>query len=236
LLTRFREPQFLAPLDDKEYSMSFHDHLIRQEQEKRRASAWPQAVRLLSWFIRDYLRRTAARSALAIKHDLIRVDRVPMDRLTIYLDGETAIITPLVLNDARSPQRGGCVVAQSTTGAGYWLLWDGASAQVENHWRISREGEADASGIKPDHPTVFLSETGARAEALSEVTLDEALDRLFGLSERNGAATAAAVEPEVAERPSSYRMVGVFGRTPGPYQYSAPIFLRRDDQKKVPPL
>ncbi len=165
--------------------MSFHDHLIRQEQEKRRASAWPQAVRLLSWFIRDYLRRTAARSALAIKHDLIRVDRVPMDRLTIYLDGETAIIT---------------------------------------------------SGIKLDRPAAFLSETAARTEALSEATLDEALDRLFGLSERNGAATAAAVEPEVVERSASYRMVGVFGRTHGPYRYSAPIFLRRDDQKKVPPL
>src|SRR2546425_9648736 len=88
-------PRFLAPLDDKELSMSFHDHLIRQEQERRRASAWPQAVRQLSWFIRDYLRRTAARSALAIKHDLIRVDRVPLDRLTIYLDGETTTITPL---------------------------------------------------------------------------------------------------------------------------------------------
>src|SRR2546425_9138071 len=49
-------PRFLAPLDDKELSMSFHDHLIRQEQERRRASAWPQAVRQLSWFIRDYLR------------------------------------------------------------------------------------------------------------------------------------------------------------------------------------
>src|SRR5437899_486311 len=135
-------------------SMSFHDHLIRQEQEKRRASAWPQAVRQLSWFIRDYLRRTAAHSALAIKHDLIRVDRVPLDRLTIYLDGETTTITPLALNDARSPQRGGCVLARSTTGAGYRLLWDGASAQVENHWRISREGEADASGVMLDHLTV----------------------------------------------------------------------------------
>ena len=216
--------------------MSFHDYLIRQEQEKRRASAWPQAVRQLSWFIRDYLRRTAARSALAIKHDLIRVDRVPLDRLTIYLDGETTTTTPLALNDARSPQRGGCVVARSTTGAGYWLLWDGASAQVENHWRISREGEADASGIKPDHPTAFLSETAARAEALSEATLDVALDRLFGLSERIGAVAATALEPDVVERRASHRIAGVFGRAHRPYQYSAPIFLRQDDQTKVPPL
>ena len=215
--------------------MSFHNHLIRQEQEKRRASTWPQAVRQLSWFIRDYLRRTAARSALAIKHDLIRVDRMPLDRLTIYLDGQTTTITPLAMNDARSPQRGGCVVAQSTTGARYRLLWNGASAQVENHWRISREGEVDTSGIKLDRLTVFLSETGARAEPLCEATLDEALDCLFGLSERIDAA-AATFEPDVVERGASYRIVGVFGRTHQPYQYSAPIFLRRGAQKKVPPL
>jgi hypothetical protein len=226
----------LAPFDDKELNMSFHDHLIRQEQEKRLAWAWPQAARHLSWFIRDYLRRTAARSALAIKHDLIRVDRVPLDRLTIYLDGETATITPLGLNDARSPLRGGCVVARSTIGVCYWLLWDGASAHVENHWRISREGDADASGIELDHLTVFLSETGARAVALSEATLDEALDRLFGLSERISAAAGTALEPDVVERRAAYRIVGVFGRTHRPYQYSAPIFLPRDDQKKVPHL
>ena len=216
--------------------MSFRDHLIRQEQEKRRASAWPQATRQLSWFIRDYLRRTAVRSALAIKHDLIRVDSVPLDRLTIYLDGETTTITPLPLNDARAPQHGGCVVARSTTGAGYRLWWDGASAQIENHWRISREGEADAAGVKLDHLMVFLSGTGAPAEALSEHTLDEALDRLFGLSQGVGAAAATASEPDAAELRSSYRIAGVFGRGHRPYEYSAPISLGRDDQKKVPPL
>ena len=216
--------------------MSFRNHLIRQEQEKSRASAWPQATRQLGWFIRDYLRRTATRSALAIKHDLIRVDRVPLDRLTIYLDGETTTITPLALSDARAPQGGGCVVARSTTGISYRLLWDGASAQVENHWQISREGEFDTAGVKLDRLTVFLSETGAAAEALSEHTLDEALDRLFGLSGEDGAAAAAAFEPEVVERRASYRIAGVFGNARRPYQFSAPIPLRPDDSKKVPPI
>jgi hypothetical protein len=113
--------------------MSFLDNIKRKEQDKRRTSAWSQAVGQLSRFIRQYLRKAEKGSALLVTPDLLRVGNVLLDRLTLFLEGETVTATPLALSDARAGE-GGCVVIQSTNGITYNLLWDGVSPAVQDHW------------------------------------------------------------------------------------------------------
>jgi len=163
--------------------MSFLENIKRKEQDKRRASAWSQAVGQLSRFIRQYLRKAEKGSALLVKPDLLRVDNVLLDRLTIFLDGETVTATPLALSDWRA-REGGCVVIHSTNGVIYNLLWDGVSPAVQDHWKIVRADDyARLDKVRSDH-AVACGGLESKSEPLSERSLDETLDNLFGLTRR----------------------------------------------------
>jgi hypothetical protein len=169
--------------------MSFLDNVKRQEQEKHRTSAWSQSVNYLSRYLRQYLRKAEAESSLRVKADLFRVDKILLDRLTVFLHEETVTITPLSFSDSRVPARGGCILVQSTNGVAYHLLWDGISPVVQDHWVIVRAGNQPYK-VELGHLTVFHADS-ARVEAqpLSEKSLDEALETLFGLAnhvESNG--------------------------------------------------
>jgi hypothetical protein len=120
--------------------MSFLDNIKRREQENYRISAWSQSVRQLYRFIRQYLRRAETESSLTVKADLLRLDNVFFDRITMFFNGETVTVTPLALTDSRTPEEGGCIVIQSTNRVTYNLLWDGKSATLpgENHWKLVR--------------------------------------------------------------------------------------------------
>jgi hypothetical protein len=188
--------------------MNFLTNLKKQEQEKYRTPSWSQAVAELCRFIRRYLREAEAESALRVKPDLLRVDKVLLDRLTIFLHGQTVIVTPLSMNDSRAPTGGGCVVMQSTNGVTYNLLWDGSTSAVRDHWKIVRaEDHSEANKVQLDHRlTVFFS--GSLQDdmtSLDESRLDEALLKLFGLitDPFTGTVTDTAAEtPTVAEAPT----------------------------------
>jgi hypothetical protein len=156
--------------------MSFLENIKRKEQEKRRTSAWSQAVGQLSRFIRQYLRKAEKGSALLVKPDLLRVGNVLLDRLTIFLDGETVTATPLAVSDSRSSEEGS-VVIQSTNGIIYNLLWDGVSPALPDHWKLVRADDCA-------RPETGRGSYESKSEPLSERSLDEALDNLFGLTAR----------------------------------------------------
>src|SRR5260370_16774418 len=139
--------------------MNFLDNLKKQEQEKYRTPSWSQAVAELCRFIRRYLREAEAESAIGVKPDLLRVDKVLLDRLTIFLRGQTVIVTPLSMSDSRAPAGGGCIVMQSTNGVTYNLLWDGITSAVSDHWKIVRaEDHIEANKVHLDNPlTVFFT-------------------------------------------------------------------------------
>ena len=162
--------------------MNFLDNLRKQEHEKYRTPSWSQAVAELCRFIRRYLREAEAESALRVKPDLLRVDKVLLDRLTIFLHGQTVIVTPLSMSDSRAPAGGGCVVMQSTNGVTYNLLWDGITSAVQDHWKIVRAEDHAPNKVQLDRLTVFFS--GPLQDdmtSLDESRLDEALLKLFGL-------------------------------------------------------
>lgn len=162
--------------------MNFLDNVKKQEHEKYRTPSWSQAVAELCRFIRRYLREAEAESALRVKPDLLRVDRVLLDRLTIFLHGHTVIVTPLSMNDSRAPARGGCVVMQSTNGVTYNLLWDGNTSAVHDHWKILRAEDHAANKVDLDRLTVFFSgPVRDDMTSFDESRLDEALLKLFGL-------------------------------------------------------
>jgi hypothetical protein len=177
--------------------MNFLDNLRKQEHEKYRTLSWSQAVAELCRFIRRYLREPEAESALRVKPDLLRVDKVLLDLLTIFLHGQTVIVTPLSMSDSRAPAGGGCVVMQSTNGVTYNLLWDGITSAVHDHWKIVRAEDHASNKVQLDRLTVFFS--GPLQDdmtSLDESRLDEALLKLFGL------VTDTAVEaPTVREHP-----------------------------------
>lgn len=182
--------------------MSFLENVKRKEHEKRRSATWSLAVGHLSRFIRQYLRKAEKGSALIITADLLRVGDGLLDRLTLFLDGETVTATPLSLSDPRAKD-GGCVVLQSTNGVIYNLFWDGVSPVFDDHWEISRVDDRIRLDKAP------LEEGNARAafeskiEALSERSLDEAFDNLFGM----GASRYSAVTEHAALSDPSRRVV-----------------------------
>jgi hypothetical protein len=166
--------------------MSFLDNVKRQEQEKHRMSAWSQSVNHLSRYLRKYLRKAEAESPLRVKADLLRVDKILLDRLTVFLHGETVTVTPLSLSDSRTPESGGCILVQSTTGVAYHFLWDGVSSADQDHWLVVRaDNRHQAAEVELDHLTVsYADSVREEAQPLSEKSLDEALETLFGLANR----------------------------------------------------
>lgn len=185
--------------------MNFLSNLKKQEQEKYRTPSWSQAVAELCRFIRRYLREAEAESALRVKPDLLRIDKVLLDRLTIFLHGHTVIVTPLSMSDSRAPAGGGCVVMQSTNGVTYNLLWDGSTSAVQDHWKILRAEDHAANKVQLDRLTVFFSgPVQDDMTSLDESRLDEALMKLFGLVTDPVAGTVTDVEaeaPTVREEP-----------------------------------
>lgn len=161
--------------------MSFLENIKRKEQEKRQSAAWSLAVGHLSRFIRQYLRKAEKGSALVITPDLLRVGDALLDRLTLFLDGETVTATPLSLSDPKAKD-GGCVMLQSTNGVIYHLLWDGGSPAVQDHWKIVHVDDRARSDKVPSDEASARAGLESRIEALSEKSLDEALDNLFGLA------------------------------------------------------
>jgi len=166
--------------------MSFLDNVKRHEQEKHRMYAWSQSVKQLSRFLRQYLRTAEAESPLRVKADLLRVDKVLLDRLTVFLHGESVTVTPLSLSDSRTPECGGCILVQSTTGVAYHFLWDGVTPAHQDHWLIVRaDNHHHAAEVELDHLTVSYADSlRAEAQPLSDRSLDEALETLFGLANR----------------------------------------------------
>jgi hypothetical protein len=164
--------------------MKFLDNLEKQEHEKNRRPSWSQAVAELCRFIRRYLREAEAKSPLRVKPDMLRVDKVLLDRLTIFLHEQTVTVTPRPMNDSRAHGGGGCVVMQSTNGVTYNLLWDGSTPAVRDHWRIvPAEAHGQANKVELDRLTVFFSgPLPDELAPLDESRLDEALSRLFGLA------------------------------------------------------
>jgi len=145
-------------------------------------SAWSQSVTHLCRFIRRYLREAELTSPLRIKADLLRVEKVLFSRLTIFLNGETVTVTPLALHDARTPEGGGCLLVRSTNKVTYNLLWNGVSSAVEGNWEIARVDEGMAAKeVQVGSLTVFFDQRLEESRQLSGGTLDEALDKLFGL-------------------------------------------------------
>jgi hypothetical protein len=178
--------------------MSFLENIKRKEQEKRRSSAWSLTVGQLSRFIRHYLRKAEKGSALIITPDLLRVGDVLLDRLTLFLDGETVTATPLGLSDPRAKD-GGCVLLQSTNGVIYHLLWDGVSPAVQDHWKIVRVDDRTRLDKTPSEDANGRAGLENKIETLSERSLDEALDNLFGLA---ASRHLPASEPAAVSDPS----------------------------------
>jgi hypothetical protein len=164
--------------------MSFLASIKRHEQEKQRISTWPRAVRQLNWFIRQYLRKAGHHSTLAIKPDLLRVDGILLDRLTVWLEGETITVSPVVQTEAAARDGRGCVVIRSTNGISYNLVWNGESPGLPEQWQIGRaDGGTQSDQCEFDHFTVAFGPE-SKLIPLCESSLDEALGLLFGLSDR----------------------------------------------------
>jgi hypothetical protein len=162
--------------------MSFLENIKRREQEKRRASAWSQAVGQLSRFVRHYLRQAERGSGLFMTADLLRVGDLLLDRLTVFLDGETITATPLPLSDPRAGE-GGCVEVQSTNGVAYYLFWDGVTPSGPEHWNIVRLDErVRIDRVISDEAGIAREGMESRCQPLSERSLDQALGDLFGLA------------------------------------------------------
>ena len=190
--------------------MSFLESVKRKEQEKRRASAWSQAVGQLSRFIRQYMRFAERGSGLFMTSDLLRVGDLLLDRLTLYFDGETVTATPMPLADIRAGE-GGCVEIQSTNGTTYCLLWDGASPSTPEHWRIVRVDDHQRMDKAIDEAS--SRDSFEKLEPLSERSLDQALGHLFGLTS-NGLSRSpeTGLHPSAAKRIVSYTLMDKRGR------------------------
>ncbi|MGH7933216.1 MAG: hypothetical protein ACREQN_08600 [Candidatus Binataceae bacterium] len=181
--------------------MSFLDDVKRQEKEKHRESEWFHAVELLCRFIRQYLRKAEAESQLIIKPDLLRVDKILLDRLTIFLNGETVTVAPLSLSDVRAPVSGGCVLMSSTNGVTYHLQWNGSSTTFPDNWQTVRVEDSLRRGkAELDQFTVF-SDPALDTETLSEDSLDRTLLKLFGLAQRNESPNGETEQPRKVPRP-----------------------------------
>lgn len=186
--------------------MSFLDNIKRREQENYRTSLWSQSVRQLCRFIRQYLRLAETESSLMVRTDLLRVEKVLLDRITMFFNGETVTVTPLALTDSRAPEQGGCVVMQSTNRVIYDLLWDGKSATLQDHWKLVRVDEhARPNILQIDRLTVSCGAHAGDVETLCESSLDQALNTLFGLADR-----ADAASREVTSHPGLLKPVRAF--------------------------
>jgi hypothetical protein len=186
--------------------MSFLDNVKRREQENYRTSVWTQSVRQLCRFIRQYLRLAETESSLLVRADLLRVEKILLDRLTMFFNGETVTATPLALSDSRAPEQGGCVVMQSTNRVTYNLLWDGKSATLQDHWKLVRvDNHAGPNILQIGRLTVSCAANAGDVETLCETSLDEALNMLFGLADRTEPASR-----EITRHPSLSKPVRAF--------------------------
>jgi hypothetical protein len=88
------------------------------------------------------------------------------------------------MNDSRAPAGGRCIMMRSTNGVTYYLLWDGSTAAVRDHWKIVRaDDHGQVNKVQLDRLTVFVSGPSQdELASLDESRLDEALLRLFGLA------------------------------------------------------
>jgi len=186
--------------------MSFLDNIKRREEENYRTSVWTQSVRQLCRFIRHHLRPAETESSLLVRADLLRVEKILFDRITMFFNGETVTVTPLALSDSRAPEHGGCVVMRSTNRVTYNLLWDGKSPTLQDHWKLVRvDDHARANILQLDRLTVFCAADAGDVQTLCETSLDEALSMLFGLVDRT--------EPpsrEIEHHPSPSKPVRAF--------------------------
>jgi hypothetical protein len=208
--------------------MSFLDNIRERELEKNRMSAWSQSVTHLCRFIRQHLREAELTSPLRIKADLLRVEKILFNRLTIFLNGETVSVTALPLHDPRTPQGGGCILVQSTNKVTYNLLWNGISSAVDGNWEIARvDDNLGAKEVQVGSLTVFFDQRRDESRQLSGASLDEALGRLFGLPQH--------LEPRGNEDEGSRRIQGSlapfsYRQRPTPFSQSI-----SDDAKRQTP-
>jgi hypothetical protein len=188
--------------------MSFLDNIKRREEEKEnyRTSVWTQSVRQLCRFIRQHLRPAETKSSLLVRADLLRVEKILLDRITMFFNGETVTVTPLALGDSRAPEHGGCVVMRSTNRVTYNLLWDGKSPTFQDRWKLVRvDDHAPTNILQIDHLTVFCAAGAGDPETLCETSLDEALSMLFGLVDRT-----ESPSQEIEHHPSLSKPVRAF--------------------------
>ena len=171
--------------------MSFLENIRRKEQEKRRASAWSQAVGQLSRFVRHYLRLAEKGSGLLVTPDLLRVDNLLLDRLTLFFEGETVTATPLPLSD---PRAGRAVASGSTRPTGLPTACYGTGL-LPRFRNIGRSFESKILLARTEYPTKpSIGDGFDKLEPLSERSLDQALGSLFG---------SASVGKPASSEPSS---------------------------------
>jgi len=86
-------------------------------------------------------------------------------------------------------------------GVTYNLLWDGKSATPQtDHWTLVRVDEhAQLNMLQINSLTVLVGSDGTDSKALSETSLDEALNVVFGLGEHGASANRKAIlSPQIA--------------------------------------
>jgi len=157
--------------------MSFLEKVKQREAEKQRRQdeiqkkmpEWAQAVGQLCILIRKLVqpevRRSGDNSAPRAQRGTCRVDGFQLETLKITdePEGKNATVKPLSLSDPKAQGAVGCVLLEGQDQV-YRLLWDGKSHAVPDHWQI-----VDSDGD---------------TKALTEDTLDETLETIFGLREK----------------------------------------------------
>ena len=141
-----------------------------------------------------------------MKADLLRIEKILLDRITMFFNSETVTVTPLALSDSRAPEHGGCVVMGSTNRVTYNLLWDGKSTTIQDHWKLVRvDDHARPNILQIDRLTVSCAAEAGDVETLCETSLDEALSMLFGLADG-----AEPPSREIVHHPSLSKPVRAF--------------------------
>jgi hypothetical protein len=163
-----------------ELAMSFLEKVKEREAEKQRRKdeiekkmpEWVQAVSQLCTLIRQRVqppsqtRRFGETPIVRAQRLDCRLDNFQLDSLEIAykLEGMSATVKPLSLSDPNVRGAAGCVLLEGQ-GQVYRLLWDGGEPRsVVGHWQIN-----DSDGGK---------------KALTEDSLDETLEIVFGLTEK----------------------------------------------------
>ena len=178
-----------------------------EKQENYRTSVWTQSVRRLCRFIRQYLRLAETESSLLVRADLLLVEKILLDRITMFFNWRNCY------RDSASPERfessGARGVRSDAVNESRYLqltFWDGKSATLQDHWKLVRvDNHAGRIYFSIDRLTLFRAANAGDVETLCETSLDEVLNMLFGLADRTEPASR-----EITRHPSLSKPVRAF--------------------------